>query len=95
MYVVKSFSRKCTNRSRLVFPWCGLLIDMTDLSILADYTRYSGTGKCPPLLGISLTRTVDIDLKDSLTVDKCRNPGVNFVHKMLRSVPSTLGATRR
>ncbi|KAF8843745.1 hypothetical protein BDN67DRAFT_1023647, partial [Paxillus ammoniavirescens] len=24
------------------FPWCGLLIDMTDLSVLADYTRYNG-----------------------------------------------------
>jgi telomerase reverse transcriptase len=53
------------------FPWCGLLIDMMDLSILADYTRYSGTA-----------------LRDSLTVDKGRNPGVNFVHKMLRLAKS-------
>jgi hypothetical protein len=29
------------------FPWCGLLIDMTDLSILADYTRYNGIGNFP------------------------------------------------
>ncbi|KIK96791.1 hypothetical protein PAXRUDRAFT_825592 [Paxillus rubicundulus Ve08.2h10] len=29
------------------FPWCGLLIDMSDLSILADYTRYNGTGNPP------------------------------------------------
>lgn len=69
-----------------VFPWCGLLIDMTDLSILADYTRYSGTGRCAPPLEIGLTKTIYIALRDSLTVDKGRNPGVNFVHKMLRLV---------
>lgn len=60
---------------------------MTDLSILVDYTRYSGTGGCPLAVGIRLTRIIDIALRDSLTVDKGRNPGVNFLHKMLRLVP--------
>lgn len=28
----------------LAFPWCGYSINMQDLSITADYTRYHGSG---------------------------------------------------
>ena len=61
---------------------------MADLSILADYTRYSGTGRyldCT-LHGIGLTKTIYAALRDSLTVDKGRNPGTKFVRKMLQLV---------
>jgi hypothetical protein len=27
------------------FPWCGLLIDMSNLSVMADYPRYDGHGE--------------------------------------------------
>lgn len=27
------------------FPWCGLRINMRDLSVMVDYSRYSGEGK--------------------------------------------------
>jgi hypothetical protein len=28
------------------FPWCGLLIDMSKLSVRVDYSRYRGNGEC-------------------------------------------------
>ncbi|KAF9647960.1 hypothetical protein BDM02DRAFT_3097237, partial [Thelephora ganbajun] len=31
------------------FPWCGYMINMRDLSITADYSRYPST--CEPLTG--------------------------------------------
>lgn len=31
-----------TERNRKRFPWCGLLIKMSNLSVMADYSRYSG-----------------------------------------------------
>lgn len=78
-----------------VFPWCGLLVDTTDLSILADLTRYGGTGRCFPPHGTGLMRELFyIDLRDSLTVDRGRNPGVNFAHKMLRYAPFTFSGIR-
>jgi len=49
------------------FPWCGYMIDMTDLSVSADYSRYN-----------------DTYLRDSLTVERGRRPGVTFVHKMMQ-----------
>jgi hypothetical protein len=27
------------------FPWCGLLINMSNLSVMADYSRYNGHGE--------------------------------------------------
>lgn len=32
-----------TSAAQTHFAWCGLLINMTDLSVMADYGRYSGT----------------------------------------------------
>lgn len=29
----------------IAFPWCGYMINMKDLSVSVDYTRYHGTGK--------------------------------------------------
>ena len=63
------------------------MINMADLSVSADYTRYHETCKmqvnpCPlPRL------TTCIDLQDSLTVERGRRPGVTFVHKMMQYVP--------
>ena len=36
-----------------LFPWCGLLIDTSTLSVIADYTRYAG-------IAMSDTLTVDL-----------------------------------
>ncbi|KAF5382158.1 hypothetical protein D9615_004408 [Tricholomella constricta] len=48
------------------FPWCGHMIDMKDLSVTVDYSRYHGTS-----------------LRNTLTVDRGRHPGIIFSHKML------------
>ena len=65
------------------FAWCGLLIHMQDLSVIADYGRYSGTGDLF-FKKKSNILTPCADLKDSLTIDKGRHPGATFVYKMLQ-----------
>lgn len=71
------------------FPWCGLLIDMGNLSVRGDYSRYSGrtcvmiihdSSGCDPILIILL----DIDLGDTLTVDRRRHPWTAFQNKTLQ-----------
>lgn len=67
------------------FPWCGLRINMKDLSVTTDYSRYSGDSM---ILGypkcISSDSRPSAGLKNSLTVSRGRRPGVAFMHKMLQ-----------
>lgn len=67
------------------FPWCGYMINMTDLSVSADYTRYHETCESSLCLPRERSRLMTYaDLQDSLTVERGRRPGVTFVHKMMQ-----------
>jgi len=68
------------------FPWCGFLIDMTDLSVSTDYSRYRGNCWSFSLCSISDTQCCYSGLQDSLTVNKGRRPGTVFMQNMLRSI---------
>lgn len=64
------------------FPWCGLLINMKNLSVVVDYRKYSGQGTIT-FRRCCVSRLIRKDIKDSLTVDKGRKPGAVFAYKML------------
>lgn len=68
----------------LGFLWCGYAIDMEDLSVCGDYSRYHETSEPAFHFVIRLTLTARVDLAASLTVGRGRRPGAAFVHKMLQ-----------
>jgi len=74
-------------RSHIDFHWCGYAIDMKDLSISVDYSRYHGTSKpsMSPNWRLPLMNEYS-GLSNTLTIARGRKPGLNFVRKMLRWV---------
>lgn len=64
------------------FYWCGYAIDMKDLSVSADYTRYHGLGKTSFWL-LKISNWTFLDLSNTLTVSRGHKPGERFVSKML------------
>ena len=65
------------------FPWCGYSINMKDLSIMVDYSRYNDSGEHFYFLsGASFERLLGI--KSTLTVDRGRHPGTTFIYKLLQ-----------
>ncbi|THG96236.1 hypothetical protein EW026_g5564 [Hermanssonia centrifuga] len=85
-----SRDKTLTNFHDETFPWCGYLIDMSDLSVSVDYSRFHSTcrGHISSLSQLSTHTYSLLDLQDSLTVDLGRRPGVTFTQKMLRLAKS-------
>lgn len=86
----------CLNRRLYIdFHWCGYAIDMKDLSISVDYTRYHGISEFFSPMSLRLRVTVTwswwnessfffLDLSSTLTITRGRKPGLGFVRKMLK-----------
>lgn len=80
----------CFSHKFLGFLWCGYAINMKDLSVSGDYTRYYGVRKSWQRPPNCLKDEHNSDLRNTLTVNKIRRPGSAFVFKMLQYVQSTL-----
>ena len=68
------------------FPWCGYMIDMKNLTISVDYTRYKDKGELPSAAFDEFKQRSspsNPDIENSLTVDRGRKPGAAFMGKML------------
>ncbi len=72
---------------RAVFPWCGYSINMQDLSVTVDYTRYHTTCEACLAPWHTYSDYLFVDLQDSLTVEFGRRPGAVFAHKMMQYAP--------
>jgi hypothetical protein len=76
----------------LDFPWCGRLINTRDLSIKGDYTRE--IGRTSPSLTTGclhhslMLQSRSIDIRNALTVDLGRNPGLQIRQKAFTYVSS-------
>jgi telomerase reverse transcriptase len=67
------------------FPFCGTMIDTETLDIIKDFTRLEGSSINSPEIHSN------IDVMDSMTVERVQTPGKAFIVKTLKYSLSELG----
>ena len=64
------------------FPFCGNAIDLETLDITKDSTRTEGSSMCP------LMTLTELDILDSLTIERSQTPGKALLVKTLKYFPT-------